>query len=378
MATKKKRLSCRRGTVLHDDTNYLLNSIQMPVKAFIVISFKEFKKAVINYFFFIIRIDTAEEESANNWFRSLKSVFPSTVIVTVSSLLIFVGSILYSHSSSSKSSTDIFNNKSPTVSTTLTSDVVSDGSTLSQYFMIKRVGYENIDYFDESIPSNFFKYKFLEKYVSIIEPYVDMELKMYDMYKSSMNTFQFEVCPKSKQSGTTIESKCQSGSRFYNATTSKPSSSHINFGCSPFDAFSITVKEVSYVDGSTVLSTFNGDLLCSYIRRELRSLTSTDLSTLVQTMYKVWTTTETEGVALYGNNFHNITYLLRFHHFNAADRKTDHIHNGNGILMQHTKFENIFEKSLQAIEPSLALVHTVHIYTTYIHIYIFTHMYIYT
>ena len=350
----------------------------MPVQAFIVISFKEFKKAVINYFFFIIRIDTAEEESANNWFRSLKSVFPSTVIVTVSSLLIFVGSILYSHSSSSKSSTDIFNNKSPTVSTTLTSDVVSDGSTLSQYFMIKRVGYENIDYFDESIPSNFLKYKFLEKYVSIIEPYVDMELKMYDMYKSSMNTFQFEVCPKSKQSGTTIESKCQSGSRFYNATTSKPSSSHINFGCSPFDAFSITVKEVSYVDGSTVLSTFNGDLLCSYIRRELRSLTSTDLSTLVQTMYKVWTTTETEGVALYGNNFHNITYLLRFHHFNAADRKTDHIHNGNGILMQHTKFENIFEKSLQAIEPSLALVHTVHIYTTYIHIYIFTHMYIYT
>ena len=164
---------------------------------------------------------------------------------------------------------------------TLTSDVVSSGSTPSQYFMIKRVGYENIDYFDESIPSNYLKYKFLEKYTSIIEPYVDMELKMYDLYKSSKNTFQFEVCPKSKNGGIIMESNCQVGSRAYNFTTSKPSSSHINFGCSPFDTFSITVKEISYLDGSTVLSTFKGNLICTYIRRELRALPSTDLNTLV-------------------------------------------------------------------------------------------------
>ena len=238
---------------------------------------------------------------------------------------------------------------------TLTSDVVSSGSTPSQYFMIKRVGYENIDYFDESIPSNYLKYKFLEKYTSIIEPYVDMELKMYDLYKSSKNTFQYEVCPKSKNGGIIMESNCQVGSRAYNFTTSKPFSSHINFGCSPFDTFSITVKEISYLDGSTVLSTFKGNLICTYIRRELRALPSADLNTLVQTMYKIWSTSETEGAALYGDKFHSITYLLRFHHFNAADRKTDHIHNGNGILMQHTKFENIFEASLQAIDPSIAL-----------------------
>lgn len=73
-------------------------------------------------------------------------------------------------------------------------------------------------------------------------------------------------------------------------------------------------------------------------------------------MYELWTTVnEADGVRKYGRAFHNIMYLLKFHHFNAADRKTDHIHNGNGIIMQHIKFTNIFEASLQSILPALAL-----------------------
>lgn len=291
-------------------------------------------------------------EKSSSWLKSLKVLLPSTAIVTASTLFIFVGSILYSTSSRNNISSSV------TITTkqvsTLTSDVVSNGNTPSQYFMLKKVGYDNIDYFDTTIDT-VLKYDFLSSYISIVEPSSDMEFKLYDAYKSSLNTFQFEVCPQNGRNGGIIESECQIASRSYNFTTLKASSSHVNFNCDPFDQFTITVKEISYVDGTTVLSTLEGSVICMYIRRELRSLSSSDLTAVVETMHKLWTTSETEGVARYGENFHNITYLLRFHHFNAADRKTDHIHNGNGILMQHVKFTNIFEKSIQSINPSLSL-----------------------
>jgi hypothetical protein len=212
------------------------------------------------------------------------------------------------------------------------------GSDIEQYFSFRRVGYDTLAYFDRSTDT-IFKYAFLDKYLSIIEPYADMEIKLYDAYRTSKNTYKYSVCPSSETS------ECQYGSRAYNATTGKATSTSVNFECTPYDEFDVEVTEVSF-DTGEVLSVFSGKTLCLYIRRELRALPEDTASSLMKQMFTLWSTTDEVGQALYGENFHNITYLLRFHHFNAADRKTDHIHNGNGIILQHMKFTNIFEGSM--------------------------------
>ena len=210
-------------------------------------------------------------------------------------------------------------------------------SNAAQYFLLKRVNYDSLPYFDRSSEITF-NYAFLDKYISIIEPHADMEIKLYDAYRSSKNTYEFSICPSSSDSKTA----CQYGSRSYNATTAKPSSSTFNFACKTYEEFDVTVTEISYDTGAT-LSTFEGSALCLYVRREVRALNDDHLSSLRDSMFALWSTSDDVGREIYGDDFHNITYLLRFHHFNAADRKTDHIHNGNGIILQHIKFTNIFE-----------------------------------
>ena len=92
--------------------------------------------------------------------------------------------------------------------------------------------------------------------------------------------------------------------------------------------------------------------------------------------YALWNTSEAEGLQKYGSTFHNAAYLLKLHHFNAAQQDAvqkirhfsptgvlirmihiiqDHIHEGNGFLLQHAKITNIFEDSLKAIDPSIFL-----------------------
>jgi len=283
----------------------------------------------------------------------LISLSYSTGIVIVATLAIFFCSILLISSpiKSSSDSVELKKNFRPVESSNSKSVVLE--SNAEQYFSFKRVGYESIDYFDRSV-TTIFKYKFLDSYLSIIEPSADMEFKLYDAYRSSKNSYDFEICPATESGMKGTSTSCKYGSRSYNATTGKASSSSINFKCSPYDEFDVSITETSF-DTGDVVSTFTGKALCLYIRRELRSLPEDDITALTNHMFKLWSTTDTEGVAKYGENFHNITYLLRFHHFNAADRKTDHIHNGNGIILQHIKFTNIFEESLQAIDPSVAL-----------------------
>ncbi len=210
-------------------------------------------------------------------------------------------------------------------------------SNAAQYFLLKRVNYDSLPYFDRSTDSTY-NYAFLDKYISIIEPHADIEIKLYDAYRSSKNTYQFSICPTSSDS----TSGCQYGTRYYNETTFKPQSTTVKFACNAYDEFDVTVTEISYDTGIT-LSSFEGSALCLYVRREVRALSEEHLTSLRDSMFALWSTSDDLGREVYGDAFHNITYLLRFHHFNAADRKTDHIHNGNGIILQHIKFTNIFE-----------------------------------
>jgi hypothetical protein len=64
---------------------------------------------------------------------------------------------------------------------------------------------------------------------------------------------------------------------------------------------------------------------------------------------------EEDGQTLYGSDYHDSLFLLKMHHFNAAWQEADHIHEGNGFLMQHLKMTEIYEKSMQAVNPAVSL-----------------------
>eukprot|EP00595_Chromulina_sp_UTEXLB2642_P002269 CAMPEP_0196763506 /NCGR_PEP_ID=MMETSP1095-20130614/4234_1 /TAXON_ID=96789 ORGANISM="Chromulina nebulosa, Strain UTEXLB2642" /NCGR_SAMPLE_ID=MMETSP1095 /ASSEMBLY_ACC=CAM_ASM_000446 /LENGTH=479 /DNA_ID=CAMNT_0042116881 /DNA_START=795 /DNA_END=2234 /DNA_ORIENTATION=+ len=72
-------------------------------------------------------------------------------------------------------------------------------------------------------------------------------------------------------------------------------------------------------------------------------------------MYELWVHSDEEGKAKYGENFLSSSYMTNFHHFNAAWQDSDHVHEGNGFLVQHLKLTNMIEKSMQAVNPVVTL-----------------------
>jgi hypothetical protein len=115
------------------------------------------------------------------------------------------------------------------------------------------------------------------------------------------------------------------------------------------------IPVVEYNSNGDVLRTTTGQGMCIYVRREIRSLSGTDLATTMDAMHTLWSVSEEEGQETYGSNFHSSSYLLKFHHFNAAWQEGDHIHEGNGFLTQHTKMTNIFETAMQAVDKTVSL-----------------------
>lgn len=178
---------------------------------------------------------------------------------------------------------------------------------------------------------------------AIIEPSVNMYLEIIDGLNEEAY-YEYTVCPSDD-----TDIPCQTGTK-----SEENTANYINFDCEPLQSYSITVIEKDLAT-DVVLSTSTGTALCMYVRREIRQLTTDDLATTMDTMYTLWSVKEADGISLYGENYHDYTYLLKIHHFNAAWQDSDHIHEGNGFMMQHLKLTNILEKSMQAVNPSVTL-----------------------
>jgi hypothetical protein len=128
----------------------------------------------------------------------------------------------------------------------------------------------------------------------------------------------------------------------------------VTFDCKPYDTFEVTVDEV-LSDGTIISAVSSGSAVCLYVRREIRSLSPDDRDAFLTASHALWTVSDEEGSALYGSEYRSVSFLLKYHHFNAGQQKTDHIHNGNGVILQHIKFTNLFESSMQMVDPSTAL-----------------------
>ncbi len=69
-----------------------------------------------------------------------------------------------------------------------------------------------------------------------------------------------------------------------------------------------------------------------YVRREIRALSPADTEAFLSSALSLWAISDEDGKARFGSDYHSVSFLLKYHHFNAGQQKTDHIHNGNGFV----------------------------------------------
>ena len=209
--------------------------------------------------------------------------------------------------------------------------VMSVSEKTGAWFSTYRNGYSSLAYFNEDA-SDIYKYVFLESYAGVVEPSATMWFNMTDTKLA--RTSRFSVC----------------NSAMDDCVTGNILTASFSFDCTPLeDTYDVSITLAS---GEVVAS---GSLMCMYVRREFGDLTGDDLAKTMDAMWKMWELSEDDGQALYGDAFHNYAYLLEFHYFNAAWIHSDHVHEGNGFLAQHIKMTNIFELSMQAVDPSVTM-----------------------
>ena len=217
----------------------------------------------------------------------------------------------------------------------------SDSSTPE--WTLTRSGYDPLGYFTDSSSMS---YEFLSGYEAIVEPYAEMELYLPDFKLSDDVYYRWSVC------GSDGVTDCRDGKLWHEDGAF--SQQTVTVPCAAFDELSVKVTKHSIGDDEQ-LGAFKGSALCMHVRRELRDLIADDLALTMDAMYTLYSTEEKKGQKKYGDDFHNSTYYLQAHHFNAAWRDGDHIHEGLGFLVQHIKITNMFEAAMQTVEPSVSM-----------------------
>ena len=228
-----------------------------------------------------------------------------------------------------------------------TDDVSNIVFCADKTFDFYRYGYDELPYFDATYKStSLLNYNFLTPYSGVIEPYADMAGSLSDSDNCMSVAISVEVVLTDSVGTNYTLSALNSINSFTSETFS--------FECNPYDTYTVTSTGYDST-GSGVVASAQFSVVCMYVRRELRELTTDDLNAALDAMYMMWDTSEEEGAELYGSNYHHVDYFASMHNFNAAQQDSDHIHEGLGFLPQHIKITNYFEQSMQAVDPSVSL-----------------------
>lgn len=258
-------------------------------------------------------------KSQNSWNSQSKLTVAAIILVTIIGLF----------AAFSNSTGDVLIKSLSNTLQLKKSHKIDTSTTSSLMWTLNRDGYDPLTYFT-SEASTFLYYEFLysNKYNAVIEPHAPMVLYVEDFSSSSEEKYTITV----SQSGNSDDSKVGSLA----TKGKKVEYKSVTFDCKPFEEFDITIKEVNFlldltskiltvtrfphlqVSSSGDTTEYTGKAICMYVRREIRDLTDDDLSATMDAMYQLWSSTDEDGQRLYGTDFHNITYLLEMHHFNAG------------------------------------------------------------
>ena len=112
---------------------------------------------------------------------------------------------------------------------------------------------------------------------------------------------------------------------------------------------------VTCTDADSGFHTLSTSVECVYVRRELRDLSSADMTSFLDTFAVMMGTSTKEGRKTYGANYRSLDYYVRLHLKGAGSRNADQIHDGMGVLTQHATMTSDFELSMQTVAPSLSV-----------------------
>ena len=100
---------------------------------------------------------------------------------------------------------------------------------------------------------------------------------------------------------------------------------------------------------------YTQDVMCKYVRRELRSLHAPDRMNFFDALETLYFTPTQEGILKYGPAYKGIEWFVREHLRGAAARDCDHWHDGAGLMVHHLSISLLLEESLQVVDKSVAL-----------------------
>jgi len=207
-------------------------------------------------------------------------------------------------------------------------------------FTLNRQGYDPILNFATASDSSL-SYNILNDYIAVVEPFSDMSLYIVSASDDDVY-YSFSI--------TNVDGTVSSG--LYYPSNSDHSTTAKSL-CSTYDSLSVSVTQYSMT--GTELATSTGSALCMYVRREIRSLSSTELSEFMDAMQVLWSTNDTIGQSVYGTNYMSASTMLNLHFYQSSWRDSDHAHEGLGFISHHVTMTNLIEKSLQSVNPSVTM-----------------------
>lgn len=190
-------------------------------------------------------------------------------------------------------------------------------------FSLKRYGYSSLSYTTDR-KSRTLRYAIFDDHDAIIEPYACMELHIGPNY-NHYDIYNFSLCDMNAAS-------CFTGVYSNKSTLADESDENlkmISIPCAPYDVYTFNV---SILGEGKYQQLFSSTAICMYVRREIRSLIDSDLNATMNAMAELWRTSESDGQAIYGEDYHDIEYFTAIHEFHSAQQDSDHMHDGIGTI----------------------------------------------
>jgi len=104
-----------------------------------------------------------------------------------------------------------------------------------------------------------------------------------------------------------------------------------------------------------VVSQSEVEVMCKYVRREIRSLIDQDREAFFHAVAIMQRVPTQIGKKIYGKKYRSRDFFNRIHLYYGGSKSCDHWHQGPGFVTSHITFSLMYEQSLQAINPSVTL-----------------------
>ena len=118
--------------------------------------------------------------------------------------------------------------------------------------------------------------------------------------------------------------------------------------------YPLTVTRYDATTGAVTAAT-TVNLVCKYVKRELRTLTEADREAFLDAAATLWRYTTEEGQALYGPKYTGMEKFTALHIIQSNDVRCDSYHEGSAFITHHLALSVAFDAALRAVDPTVTL-----------------------